>query len=118
MSRALSSQSIDNSSLPPTVVINTRPLERAAPLTERLQAAGLTVVDMPMLTLQSRAVSDTDIELMRDWLAIMKHLLSSVLLQQHQDWQYGKLLNKQKNRLIMVSCQSQICLVSTKHQVI
>lgn len=69
MSRALSSQSIDNSSLPPTVVINTRPLERAAPLTEYLQAAGMTVVDMPMLTLQPRAVSDTDISLMQDWLA-------------------------------------------------
>lgn len=69
MSRALSSQSIDNSSLQSTVVINTRPLERAAPLTERLQAAGMTVVDMPMLTLQPRAVSDTDISLMQDWLA-------------------------------------------------
>lgn len=69
MSCALSSQSIDNSSLQSTVVINTRPLERAAPLTERLQAAGMTVVDMPMLTLQPRAVSDTDISLMQDWLA-------------------------------------------------
>lgn len=69
MSCALSSQSIDNLSLPPTVVINTRPLERAAPLTEHLQAAGLTVIEMPMLTLQSRAVNDTDIELMSDWLA-------------------------------------------------
>lgn len=69
MSCALSSQSIDNLSLPPTVVINTRPLVRAAPLTEHLQAAGLTVIEMPMLTLQSRAVNDTDIELMSDWLA-------------------------------------------------
>ncbi|WP_350657547.1 uroporphyrinogen-III synthase [Psychrobacter sp. S1-30-MNA-CIBAN-0213] len=69
MSRALLSQSIGDLSLPPAVVINTRPLERAAPLTEHLQAAGLTVVDMPMLTLQPRAVNDTDIELMRDWLA-------------------------------------------------
>ena len=69
MSCALSSQSIDNLSLPPAAVINTRPLERATPLTEHLQAAGLTVIEMPMLTLQSRAVNDTDIELMRDWLA-------------------------------------------------
>ncbi len=69
MSCALSSQSIDNSSLQSTVVINTRPLERAAPLTEYLQAAGMTVVDMPMLTLQPRAVSYTDISLMQDWLA-------------------------------------------------
>lgn len=69
MSRALSSQSIDNSSLQSTVVINTRPLERATPLTEYLQAAGMTVVDMPMLTLQPRVVSNTDISLMQDWLA-------------------------------------------------
>lgn len=69
MSRALSSQLTDFSSLSPTVVINTRPVERAAPLTEHLQAAGLTVVDMPMLTLQPRAVSAADIELMRHWLA-------------------------------------------------
>lgn len=69
MSCALSSQSTDTVSLPPTVVINTRPLERAVPLTEHLQAAGLAVVDMPMLTLQSHAVSDRDIELMRQWLA-------------------------------------------------
>lgn len=69
MSRASSSQLTDFSTSSPAVVINTRPVERAAPLTEYLQAAGLTVVDIPMLTLQPRAVSDADIELMRRWLA-------------------------------------------------
>lgn len=69
MSRALWSQSFNHSSIQPTVVINTRPLERASPLTEHLQAAGLSVVDMPMLALQPRAVSATDIALMRRWLA-------------------------------------------------
>lgn len=69
MSRALWSQSFNHSSVQPTVVINTRPLERAPPLTEHLQTAGLSVIDMPMLTLQPRAVSATDIGLMRRWLA-------------------------------------------------
>ena len=50
-------------------VINTRPLERAAPLTQHLQEAGLTVVDIPMLTLESRATTDNDMLLMRQWLA-------------------------------------------------
>lgn len=51
------------------VVINTRPVERAAPLTNHLQAAGLTVVDMPMLALQSRSLTDNDMTMMRQWLA-------------------------------------------------
>lgn len=51
------------------VVINTRPVERAAPLTNHLQAAGLTVVDMPMLALQSRSITDNDMIMMRQWLA-------------------------------------------------
>lgn len=51
------------------IVINTRPVERAAPLTQYLQAAGLTVVDMPMLTLQPRLTTDNDMMLMRQWLA-------------------------------------------------
>lgn len=50
-------------------VINTRPVERAAALTQHLQAAGLTVVDMPMLMLEARATTDNDIMLMRQWLA-------------------------------------------------
>lgn len=53
----------------PQIVINTRPVERAAPLTQHLQAAGLTVVEMPMLTLRSRPTTDLDIALMRQWLA-------------------------------------------------
>ncbi len=53
----------------PQIVINTRPVERAAPLTQHLQAAGLTVVEMPMLSLQSRQVTDADRMLMRQWLA-------------------------------------------------
>ena len=62
------SQAMDQSLSLPQVVINTRPLERAAPLTHHLQAAGLTVVDMPMLSLQSRPVTDNDRTLMGQWL--------------------------------------------------
>ncbi|WP_352258774.1 uroporphyrinogen-III synthase [Psychrobacter sp. TB55-MNA-CIBAN-0194] len=51
------------------VVINTRPVERSAPLTQHLQAAGLSVVEMPMLALQSRPTTDDDIMLMQQWLA-------------------------------------------------
>lgn len=51
------------------VVINTRPIERAAPLTEHLQDVGFAVVDMPMLTLQTRAVVEADIDIMRRWRA-------------------------------------------------
>ncbi len=55
-------------SLSKPVVINTRPFERAAPLTQYLQRAGFTVVDIPMLTLQTRRVTDNDRQLMRRWL--------------------------------------------------
>ena len=63
------SQSMDKPLSLPRTVINTRPVERAAPLTRHLQQAGLTVVDMPMLTLETRATSDNDMLLMRQWLA-------------------------------------------------
>jgi len=53
----------------PQIVINTRPVERAAPLTQHLQAAGLTVVEMPMLTLRPRPTTDLDISLMHQWMA-------------------------------------------------
>ena len=56
-------------STPARVVINTRPIERAAPLTAHLQAAGFSVVEMPMLALQLRPVSDSDRHIMRQWLA-------------------------------------------------
>ena len=62
-----SNQSIDKLALLPQVVINTRPIERAAPLTQHLQAAGMTVVDMPMLTLESRVTTAQDMGLMRQW---------------------------------------------------
>lgn len=62
-------QSISQALSAPQLVINTRPVERAAPLTQCLQAAGLTVIDMPMLTLQSRAMTDGDMMTMRQWLA-------------------------------------------------
>ena len=62
------SQSNNESSLT-QVVINTRPVERAAALTDHLQAAGLTVVEIPMLTLQSRPTTEQDMTLMRHWLA-------------------------------------------------
>lgn len=51
------------------MVINTRPVERAAPLTQCLQAAGFEVIDMPMLALQVRAITATDVDIMRAWLA-------------------------------------------------
>lgn len=50
-------------------VINTRPVERAAPLTNHLQEAGLDVVSIPMLALQLRAITADDITIMRAWLA-------------------------------------------------
>lgn len=62
------SQSNNESSLA-QVVINTRPVERAAALTDHLQAAGLTAVEIPMLTLQSRPTTEQDMTLMRQWLA-------------------------------------------------
>jgi len=62
-------RSADNDASRPQIVINTRPVERAAPLTQHLQAAGLTVVEIPMLSLQSRQVTDADKMLMRQWLA-------------------------------------------------
>ncbi len=64
-----SHQPINTPLLLPQIVINTRPVERAAPLTQHLQAAGMSVVDMPMLTLQPRLVTDNDMMLMRQWLA-------------------------------------------------
>ncbi len=64
-----SNQPIDKPSLLSQVVINTRPVERAAPLTRHLQAAGMSVIDMPMLTLQPRQTTDDDMRLMRHWLA-------------------------------------------------
>ena len=57
-----------SSALSQQVVINTRPIERAAPLTQCLQAAGLSVIEMPMLTLQPRATTDEDRQMMRQWL--------------------------------------------------
>lgn len=50
-------------------VINTRPSERAAPLSAHLQASGMTVVDMPMLALNPLAVSEQSLDLMRRWQA-------------------------------------------------
>lgn len=50
------------------VVINTRPVERSAPLTDYLEAAGLNVVEIPMLALQSRPTTSDDMTLMRQWL--------------------------------------------------
>ena len=64
-----SNQPINMPLLLPQLVINTRPVERAALLTRHLQAAGMSVVDMPMLTLQPRLTTDNDMILMRQWLA-------------------------------------------------
>jgi uroporphyrinogen-III synthase len=62
-------QAADSAVLAPQIVINTRPIERAAPLTCHLEAAGFMVVDMPMLSLQPRPLAAVDIEWMRHWLA-------------------------------------------------
>ena len=62
-------QATDAHSLLPQVVINTRPVERSTPLTQHLQVAGLSVVEMPMLALQSRPTTDDDMILMQQWLA-------------------------------------------------
>ncbi|OLF38756.1 uroporphyrinogen III synthase [Psychrobacter sp. C 20.9] len=53
----------------PKIVINTRPIARAAPLTNHLRAAGFTVVEIPMLTLRPRPTTGDDLALMRAWLA-------------------------------------------------
>lgn len=62
-------RSTDSDASQSQIIINTRPVERAEPLTQHLQAAGLTVVEMPMLSLQPRQVTDADKVLMRQWLA-------------------------------------------------
>ncbi len=59
----------EKSKVMPQIVINTRPVERAAPLTQHLQAAGLTVIDIPMLMLRPRPTTDLDIALMHQWMA-------------------------------------------------
>jgi uroporphyrinogen-III synthase len=64
-----SAQLLDNVTAPLPLVINTRPIERAAALTQYLQAAGLIVIDMPVLALQPLAVTDEDMTLMRQWFA-------------------------------------------------
>ncbi|MBF2718954.1 uroporphyrinogen-III synthase [Psychrobacter sp. NG254] len=64
-----SDASTDTPSSVPKIVINTRPTVRAAALTEYLQAAGMTVVEIPMLALQSRPTTDSDMAMMRQWLA-------------------------------------------------
>lgn len=51
------------------IIINTRPVERAAPLTQHLQALGYSVAAIPMLALEPQPVSATDIKLMHQWLA-------------------------------------------------
>ena len=64
-----SNQTINKPASLPPVVINTRPVERAAPLTNHLQAAGFSVVDIPMLSLEARPTTEQDIALMRQWFA-------------------------------------------------
>ena len=64
-----SNQTINKPASLPPVVINTRPVERAAPLTNHLQAAGFSVVDIPMLSLEARPTTEQDMALMRQWFA-------------------------------------------------
>jgi len=60
------SMTIQNQPLP--LVINTRPTERAAPLTEHLISNGFSVVDLPLLSLANRETSADDLAVMRSWL--------------------------------------------------
>ena len=64
-----SNQPTDKPALLPQVIINTRPVERATPLTEHLQAAGFSVVDIPMLSLEARPTTEQDMALIRQWFA-------------------------------------------------
>ena len=66
--KSLYNKPLSNESVP-QIVINTRPIARAAPLTQYLQAAGLSVVEIPMLTLRQRPTTDEDRALMHAWLA-------------------------------------------------
>lgn len=70
-----SNQTIDKPASLPQVVINTRPVERAAPLTKHLQAAEFSVVDIPMLSLEARLTTEQDMALMRQWFAGDYHAL-------------------------------------------
>ncbi|WP_201587556.1 uroporphyrinogen-III synthase [Psychrobacter jeotgali] len=63
----MTSSSYLSSALP--TVINTRPTERAEPLTNHLQAAGFPVVEIPMLSLQLLPTTTSDVDIMRQWLA-------------------------------------------------
>ncbi len=55
-----------NQQLP--LVINTRPCERAAPLTEHLSKNGFGVVELPLLDLATRETSADDLAMMASWL--------------------------------------------------
>lgn len=55
-----------NQQLP--LVINTRPTERAAPLTEHLSKNGFDVVELPLLSLANRETSSDDLAVMASWL--------------------------------------------------
>ena len=66
MSNSISNE-VSHKELP--LVINTRPVERAASLTEHLQSIGFEVLNMPMLALQARDITNADIDTMRHWLA-------------------------------------------------
>lgn len=50
------------------LVINTRPSERAAPLTEHLSNNGFEVVELPLLSLANRETRSADLALMTSWL--------------------------------------------------
>ena len=55
-----------NQQLP--LVINTRPSERAAPLTEHLSKNGFDVIELPLLSLENRETSSADLAVMASWL--------------------------------------------------
>lgn len=50
------------------LVINTRPVERAAPLSDLLTASGIDVVELPLLTLALKQTPREDLTLMTSWL--------------------------------------------------
>lgn len=59
-------QSMSHSST--RVVINTRPTERAYPLSQALKAAHFEVVELPLLKLEPRSLTAHDHQLMQHWL--------------------------------------------------
>ena len=48
-------------------LINTRPADRAEPLTRHLRQAGIDVLELPLLATQPRTLSDVDHHTLKQW---------------------------------------------------